>query len=201
MKRFIIGLFVLSVFCCSQKEELLGDNEWQKQMNANFKDASKSPLKKKDIKHFRALDFFPVDSTYIIKAHLQRTPDSEWFEMKTTTGDVNIERVYGILSFNLKGKSFELNTYVGEESMQMGRLGGSKKLFLPFLDDTNGNSTYAGGRYIDLIIPEGDTIDIDFNKAYNPYCAYNEKYSCPIVPRANYIPIKVEAGLKTFKKH
>ncbi|WP_299521368.1 DUF1684 domain-containing protein [Winogradskyella sp.] len=200
MKRFLIGLLVLSVLSCSQKEKLLGDTEWQKQMNADFKDASKSPLKKKDLKSFKALDFFPFDSSYVVKASLEKTPNSEWFEMKTTTGDVNIERVYGVLSFNLKGKTFKLNSYVGEESMQMGRFG-SYKLFLPFLDDTNGSSTYAGGRYIDLMTPEGDSIEIDFNKAYNPYCAYNEKYSCPIVPRENYVPIKIEAGLKNFKKH
>ena len=74
-------------------------------------------------------------------------------------------------------------------------------LFLPFLDDTNGEESYGGGRYIDCRIPEGDTIEIDFNKAYNPYCAYNENYSCPIVPRENYLAIEVKAGVKVFKKH
>ena len=73
-------------------------------------------------------------------------------------------------------------------------------LFLPFMDDTNGEQTYAGGRYIDLRIPEGNTLKIDFNKAYNPYCAYNEKYSCPIVPRENYLDVAVKAGVKVFKK-
>ena len=74
-------------------------------------------------------------------------------------------------------------------------------LFLPFLDDTNGEESYGGGRYIDLRIPKNDELVIDFNKAYNPYCAYNEKYSCPIVPRENYLALKVEAGVKVFKKH
>jgi uncharacterized protein (DUF1684 family) len=73
-------------------------------------------------------------------------------------------------------------------------------LFLPFLDDTNGETTYGGGRYIDLRIPKGDSMEIDFNRAYNPYCVYNDKYSCPIVPRDNYIDLKVEAGLKMFEK-
>jgi uncharacterized protein (DUF1684 family) len=71
-------------------------------------------------------------------------------------------------------------------------------LFLPFLDNTNGDTTYGGGRYIDLRIPEGDTIEIDFNKAYNPYCAYNSRYSCPIVPRENYLDTNIEAGVKKF---
>ena len=74
-------------------------------------------------------------------------------------------------------------------------------LFLPFLDDTNGEGSYGGGRYIDLRIPDSDTMIIDFNTAYNPYCAYNDRYSCPIVPRQNYLDVAIEAGVKAFKKH
>ena len=65
----------------------------------------------------------------------------------------------------------------------------------------NGLESYGGGRYIDARIPEGDTFIIDFNKAYNPYCAYNDKYSCPIVPRKNYLKTRIEAGVKVFEKH
>ena len=72
-------------------------------------------------------------------------------------------------------------------------------LFLPFTDLTNGEATYAGGRYIDLAIPDGDTLIIDFNKSYNPYCAYNKKYSCPIVPKVNHLEIDINAGVKAFK--
>ncbi|WP_111683733.1 DUF1684 domain-containing protein [Winogradskyella tangerina] len=198
MNRYIIGLFLLCVLSCSKKEKLLGDTAWQKQMNIMFKDASKSPLKKKDLKSFKTLDFFPFDSTYVVKANLKETPDSEWFNMKTTTGDFNVERIYGVVSFELNGETFQLNVYQNKEEIQSE--GSRDALFLPFLDDSNGNSTYAGGRYIDLRIPDGNTITIDFNTAYNPYCAYNDKYSCPIVPRSNYIATKVEAGIKDFKK-
>ena len=69
------------------------------------------------------------------------------------------------------------------------------------MDDTNGVSSYSGGRYIDLEIPTDSLITIDFNNAYNPYCVYNEKYSCPIVPRVNYLNIKINAGVKSFKKN
>ena len=72
-------------------------------------------------------------------------------------------------------------------------------LCLPFLDETNGSETYGGGRYIDLNIPEGDSLELDFNRAYNPYCVYNKKYSCPLVPRQNYLKTKVRAGVKDFK--
>ena len=73
-------------------------------------------------------------------------------------------------------------------------------LFLPFTDLTNGEETYGGGRYIDLSIPEGNTIQLDFNKAYNPYCTYNKKFSCPLVPSVNSIKTRVVAGVKDFKK-
>ncbi|WP_299362645.1 DUF1684 domain-containing protein [Winogradskyella sp.] len=199
MNRFIIGLLVLTLLSCSQKEKLLGETAWQKKMNADFKDASKSPLKKKDLKNFKSLDFFPFDSSYVVRANLVRTPDSEWFNMKTSTGDVTVERIYGVLHFNLNGEPFQLNVYEGQESMQMGRF--NKYLFLPFLDDTNGNTTYAGGRYINLQIPDSNNITINFNMAYSPYCDYNEKYSCPIVPRVNYLPTEVKAGVKAYKKN
>jgi uncharacterized protein (DUF1684 family) len=103
------------------------------------------------------------------------------------------------VTFNLKGNAYRLNVYQNQDLMK--KEGFEDYLFLPFLDDTNGEESYGGGRYIDLGIPEGDEVVIDFNKAYNPYCAYNEKYSCPIVPRENYLDLKVEAGVKAFQKH
>lgn len=167
-------------------------------MNSEFKDATTSPLKKKDLENFEGLDFFQFDSTYVVQAELERTPDSKWFKMRTTTSRVSEERVYGILSFPLKNKTFSLKVYQGKELMTQD--GFTDYLFLPFLDDTNGETTYGGGRYIDLRIPKGSIVQIDFNTAYNPFCAYNEKFSCPIVPRENYLNTKIEAGIKAFKK-
>lgn len=199
MKNLVLLFLVLiTVSCGHGKEELLGETEWQRETNAMFKDASKSPLKKKDLKHFKSLDFFKYDSIYRVEARLKRTPDSKWFKMKTTTNETTDERVYGILSFELKGQTHQLNVYQSKESTAFGTI--NKNLFLPFLDNTNGETSYSGGRYINLTIPDGDLITIDFNTAYNPYCAYNENYSCPIVPRENYVPVKIEAGLKDYVK-
>lgn len=193
---FLIALLFL-LGCTQKKESLKGESEWQRQKNAVFKDASRSPLKPKDLKSFNGLDFFEVDSTFIVSATLQRTPNSEWFNMKTTDDRLSKERVYGILNFRLKNKNYTLSVYQGEENLQTE--GYEDYLFLPFLDNTNGDSTYGGGRYIDLRIPEGDTIQLNFNEAYNPLCVYNEKYSCPLVPRNNYLNLKVTAGMKNFK--
>ncbi|WP_411894698.1 DUF1684 domain-containing protein [Winogradskyella sp. A2] len=199
MKYILLPMLIFLVFGCSQKKHSLkGQTEWQRQTNSNFKDASKSPLKAKDLKNFTGLDFFDFDSTFVVKAILERTPNSEWFNMKTTDDRLSKERIYGILKFQIKGNPYQLNVYQGEENMQTE--GYEDYLFLPFLDDTNGNISYGGGRYIDLRIPNNDSIIIDFNKAYNPLCVYNEKYSCPIVPRVNYLDIEIKAGMKKFKK-
>ncbi|UAB74567.1 DUF1684 domain-containing protein [Mesoflavibacter sp. SCSIO 43206] len=200
MKNFFsIFCVVLIIFNCKEgKQPILGATDWQKDQNAMFKDASKSPLKDRDRQNFKGLDFFQFDSTFVAKATLKRTPNSKWFKMKRTLNETTDERVYGVLNFQLKGKAYTLNVYQGKELMT--KEGFEDYLFLPFLDDTNGDTTYGGGRYIDLRIPEGNAIDIDFNKAYNPYCAYNEKFSCPIVPRENYLDVAVKAGVKVFKK-
>lgn len=198
-------LFILLVFtftfvsCAQEKESILGETEWQKKMNSEFKDASKSPLKEKDLKYFKGLDFFPFDSTYRVVANLERTPDEKPFKMKTTTSRLPEYVKYGIITFQLKGKEYQLNIYQNLDLMT--KEGYEDYLFLPFLDDTNGDTSYGGGRYVECRIPSGDTLEVDFNEAYNPYCAYNEKYSCPIVPRENYLPIKVEAGVKAYDKH
>ncbi|MFC4720829.1 DUF1684 domain-containing protein [Geojedonia litorea] len=195
---FLIG-FVGALSCAQGKQPISGETDYQKEMNAKFKDASTSPLKDKDRKNFKGLNFFKFDSSYVVQATLKRTPNEQPFKMKTTTDRTPEYVKYGEVSFELKGELYQLNIYQNLELLDVE--GYEDYLFLPFLDDTNGDETYGGGRYVEGRIPDGDTITIDFNTAYNPYCAYNEKYSCPIVPRENYLALKVEAGVKAFEKH
>jgi|TARA_B110000967_G_scaffold50228_1_gene51370 uncharacterized protein (DUF1684 family) len=203
MKTLLVPCTVVCLLifmgCQSQKKSIQSNSEFQKVQNEFFKDASRSPLKPKDLKAFNGLDFFPIDSSYVVKAQLSRTPNTPYFEMKTTTERVAKERVFGTLSFSINNQPCALNVYQSESASDADA--DAEYLFLPFLDDSNGETTYGGGRYIDLSIPSGDTLVIDFNKAYNPYCAYNDRYSCPIVPRGNYLPLKVMAGVKNFKDH
>jgi len=168
-------------------------------MNEFFKDASISPLKEKDLKNFKGLDFFAFDSSYVVNAALIRTPEEKSFKMKTTTDRLPEYIKYGIVTFDLFNKSYSLNIYRNLDIIN--NEGYQDYLFLPFLDDTNGFESYGGGRYIDLDIPKGDNLVIDFNSAYNPYCVYDEKYSCPIVPRDNYLSIKINVGVKAFAKN
>ena len=187
----VFCIFLVLFNCKEGKRFSTTESEFQTSLNALFKDASKSPLKPEDIKTFKGLSFFPVDSSFVVVSKLKRTNTSDFFEMKTSTSRLSKERVFGILSFTIKGLNYNLKVYQSESSV----LESSDYLFLPYLDATNGITTYGGGRYLDLKIPEGDSILLDFNKSYNPYCVYNERYSCPIVPRENHLPIKVDAGV------
>ena len=184
-------IFLVFFNCKDGKHFSTTESEFQSSLNALFKDASKSPLKPEDVKTFKGLSFFPVDSSFVVVSKLKKTNTSDFFEMKTSTNRFSKERIFGILSFTIKGINYNLKVYQSESSV----LESSDYLFLPYLDATNGITTYGGGRYLDLKIPEGDSVWLDFNKSYNPYCVYNERYSCPIVPRENRLPIKVEAGV------
>jgi hypothetical protein len=201
MNRFLLVLFSLLLIlnCENKKRYDKSFTPFQKEMNEFFKDASISPLKEKDLKNFKGLDFFAFDSSYVVNAALTRTPEEKSFKMKTTTDRLPEYIKYGIVTFDLFNKSYSLNIYRNLDIIN--NEGYQDYLFLPFLDDTNGFESYGGGRYIDLDIPKGDNLVIDFNSAYNPYCVYDEKYSCPIVPRDNYLSIKINVGVKAFAKN
>ncbi|WP_028282701.1 DUF1684 domain-containing protein [Olleya marilimosa] len=198
--RYIILFFVIitNLSCAQDKLPLLGDTDYQRQMNADFKDAAKSPLTDRDRKVFRSLDFFKFDSTYVVNADFKRTPNETPFKMKTTT-DREVDYIkYGEATFTIKDKLLKLNVYQDLEMAE--EVGQEEALFLPFMDNTNGVESYKGGRYIEVKLPKDDKLLIDFNKAYNPYCAYNIKYSCPIVPSENILYVRIEAGVKKYTK-
>ena len=199
-KSFLLLFSLFLILNCENKKRYDKNfTPFQKEMNEFFKDASISPLKEKDLKNFKKLDVFDFDSSYVVKAKLIRAPDEKSFKMKTTTDRLPEYVKYGDVSFELFGKSYSLNIYRNLDIVN--KEGYEDYLFLPFLDDTNGVESYGGGRYIDFDIPVDNYLIIDFNTAYNPYCTYNEKYSCPIVPRENYLPLEINAGIKAFAKN
>ena len=116
--------------------------------------------------------------------------------MKTTTSRTPLYKKYGELHFSIDGKEFKLNVYQNVDLNK--KPGYDDYLFLPFSDLTCGKESYIGGRYVDMRIQKGTLWTIDFNKAYNPYCAYNYEYSCPIVPLENDLDIEILAGVKKF---
>lgn len=179
-----------------QKWSIAKVEAFQKELNRDYSDPKSSPLTKEDIATFKALDFFPPNEKFAVQAQIKKTPDEKVFKMKTSTSRLPEYKKYGELSFSIDGKAFVLNVYQNQDLIK--KEGFEDYLFLPFSDLTCGKETYIGGRYIDMKIPESDTILIDFNTAYNPYCAYNYKYSCPLVPLENDLNIAIEAGVKKF---
>lgn len=193
-KSIIVLLLLTTSLCLSQKKETA--EKFQQNLNKEFADLTHSPLTAKDLAVFKSLDFFKIDADYIVEAQFTKAKNEKAFEMKTTTERAPLYVKYGEISFQIKGENFKLNVYQNLELIK--RKGFKNHLFLPFSDLTSGNETYIGGRYIDLEIPKEQTIIIDFNKAYNPYCAYNPKYSCPIVPLENDLATYIYAGVKKF---
>ena len=189
--------------CNSQdKRPLIGKTEYQKKLNASFKDASRSPLKKKDLKNFKGLDFFPVSDEYVVVAKLIKTKNAPTFKMATTTNRKPLYKEYGKLQFTIQGKELELTIYQSQDDLRDEKY--KDYLFLPFTDDTSGNESYGGGRYMDVMTTDersDGTIVLNFNNSYNPYCAYNDKYSCPLTPRKNHLDVEIKAGIKVFDKH
>jgi len=201
-KLFLCTISLLFFYSCSSKKRpILGESKYQIALNSVFKDASISPLKKKDLKNFNGLAFFPIDSSFIVKATFTKKENATSFVMKTTTDRIAMYKEYGVINFLLKGKNYEMTIYQSDEDSQNEKR--KNRLFLPFTDATSGNTSYGGGRYMDLMttdIDEDQTIEINFNNTYNPYCVYNEKYSCPLTPRKNHVDTEITAGIKDFKR-
>lgn len=155
-------------------------------------------LNQEEINEFHGLDYYEFDSSYQIEARFMKSK-GKVFKMPTTTTRTPTYRRYGYIEFEKNGILCTLEVY---QNMSLKKEPEYKNyLFLPFRDETSSVTTYGGGRFLDLSIPSGETITIDFNQAYNPYCAYSFRYSCPIPPACNTLGISIEAGEKTPLGH
>lgn len=170
--------------------------KFQNELNSEYADAKTSPLMAEDLATFKSLDFYPASEKYFVVAKFVRTKKEKPFEMQTSTDRKPLYIKYGEVFFTIDGSNFKLNVYKNIVLSKQEKY--KDHLFLPFSDLTCGNESYIGGKYIDLKIPKGKTISIDFNTSYNPYCTYNHKYSCPIVPLENDLNIEIKAGVKKF---
>lgn len=170
--------------------------KFQNELDSEYADAKTSPLMAEDLAKFKSLDFYPASEKYFVVAKFVRTKKEKPFEMQTSTNRKPMYIKYGEVIFTIDGSNFKLNVYKNIALSKQEKY--KDHLFLPFSDLTCGNESYIGGKYIDLKIPKGKTISIDFNTSYNPYCAYNHKYSCPIVPLENDLNIEIKAGVKKF---
>jgi uncharacterized protein (DUF1684 family) len=200
MKYILILLLTVSLNSFGQNYKTLIAQHRQGYMDDFLKDKN-SPLKQEDLQY---LCFYDVDSTYRVEAKAELLTNEPGFVMPVFSGTGSEYIRYALLKFTLQGKPMELTVYKSVALAKIPRY--SDYLFLPFTDSTNGTDTYGGGRYIDLGTKDfkNGTVVIDFNKAYNPYCAFSSGYSCPKPPGENNLAVAVEAGEKLFaggKKH
>jgi uncharacterized protein len=161
-----------------------------------FLQTERSPLDSAGVARLR---FFPPDEAYRLDCAFERTPDAEPFDLPTYSGITKPYVKYGVATFRFGGDTHTLAVYQSLQSRQMPLY--RDYLFIPFKDATNGDDTYGGGRYMDVRISDiqDGRLTLDFNKAYNPYCAYSDGYNCPIPPPENHLPISILAGEQGFE--
>jgi uncharacterized protein len=149
------------------------------------------------------LRFYPFDKKYCLTTRLEKIDEAPWFPMETSGKLKKLYRVYGILHFELDNTPLKLHVYQSKDLLSISQY--SDYLLIAFTDKTSGEETYDNGRYIDATIAEMESGNylLDFNKAYNPYCAYiSNKYNCPVPPKENDLPVLIASGeMKFGKRH
>jgi uncharacterized protein len=194
MKYFIKLLLLLPVSCLAQK--------------SSYEDSISLFVKKYVDSHQVVtvadkvkMQFFPADKKWRVSTQFEKRENAPWFMMSTSGKNKKEYRVYGIVSFVINDTLLTLNIYQSKQLIAKPEY--ANYLFIPFTDKTSGMDTYGGGRYIELVMEDikGSKYVIDFNKAYNPYCAYTAGYNCPIPPKENDLPVAVLAGEKNFTGH
>jgi len=207
MKPYIVLLLLaIPFFSFSQKnldnkttlkkeaKEIKEIKKFQKELNSEYLNPKETPLRGDNFTHFKKHPFFPIDLKYRVQAKFIKTENPTPFDLPTSSGKTKSYQEFGKAIFELDGKSYTLTIYQSLDLMKTEKY--KDHLFLPFRDATNNIETYGGGKYLDLKIPEGDSIILDFNQSYHPYCAYNAyDYNCPIVPEENKLPVEIRAGV------
>jgi uncharacterized protein len=185
-------LITLASFACSSTtkelpypDEIAADRAAKDQMLGT---ASDSPIKPDTRPQFLPLAYFPVDEGFRVPAMLAPAPGEVALEMPTSTGQRRQMRRAGQLKFSVKGEPMTLTAFVEATDTRMNRL------FVPFRDTTNGIETYPAGRYLDLERTATGLYDLDFNRAYHPYCYFNASYDCPYPPAENRLATPIRAG-------
>ena len=170
---------------------------FQQDLNTEFANPKESPLTEAERRAFSTLPYYPTNYNYYVTATLVRDSTTRPFGMETSTARRPLYRKYGELRFVLNGQALRLSVYQNQELLNVPDL--EDYLFVPFTDLTNGKSSYGGGRYLDLRIPPAgtSTMELDFNRAYNPSCAYNHSDSCPVPPAENRLAAAILAGVRS----
>jgi uncharacterized protein (DUF1684 family) len=162
--------------------------EFRAEKDEFFKNHIQSPLTGEQKREFKGLHYFPENAALRLEVQVEMLNDSKPIVMQTSTGGVQEYVRYGRFKFEVEGQEAELTIYQGEHGF-----------FLPFVDSLAGAETYPAGRYLEPEPLPGNRFLVDFNLAYNPYCAYNEMWSCPVTPAENRLKLPIRAGEKLFE--
>ena len=158
------------------------------EIDAFMRGASESPIPAARRAAFQALPYYPIDEQYRVPAALRVARSDEIIEMSTSTGKPRRMRRIGTLAFTLKDQPLTLTAFAEADDTAL------RRLFVPFGDLTSGMDTYQGGRYLDLDLKGSGVYELDFNRAYHPYCVFNPEYECPVPPRENRLKVPILAG-------
>ena len=158
------------------------------EIDAFMRNAPDSPIPRDRRASFQPLAYYPIDEQYHVPAALRVARGDEVIEMSTSTGKARRMRRVGTLAFTLKGQPLTLTAFAEADDTDL------RRLFVPFGDLTNGLATYQGGRYLDLDLRGSGVYELDFNRAYHPYCVFNPEYECPVPPRENRLTVPILAG-------
>lgn len=181
-----------------EQKAIIADIQQQRaEKNQGFKEDENSPLLQEDKENFQGLKYYPVDLSLRFEGAIAKYNEVIPDTIIGTKGDLRPAIRYGYFSFEYRDEVYRLEIFkiLRTDSAY------AKYLFLGFTDATSGQETYGGGRYIDMTESDENHYVVDFNLAYNPYCAYNPRFTCAIPSSANRLPFKVEAGEKIFKEH
>ncbi|SFH89072.1 DUF1684 domain-containing protein [Halpernia frigidisoli] len=193
--NLLLSLIIISCATPNKKSEINDIQKFQNDLNNEYQNPNETPLRGENFKNFTVHPFFPINLKYRVVANFTKLSNIPSFEFPTSSGKTKTYKAYGKATFKLDGKNYILTLYQSQDLMK--KEGFEDYLFLPFHDLTNTHETYGGGKYLDLRIPKSNKIILDFNKSYQPYCAYNPyDYNCPIVPEENRLPVRIEAGVK-----
>lgn len=196
----LIALIAFESGIFAQSNYELTIKRYQDSISETYENPKTSILSKKQLKEFNGLKFYSINKDYRLNASFLRTPEAVPFNMQLSSGQTREYVQFGIASFQLDGSAYHLPIYQNTHYRDNPDVEYGNSLFLPFTDYTSGDGSYGGGRYLDLVLEDIDNgaVVIDFNKAYNPYCAYTLGYNCPIPPEANDLTYRIEAGVKVF---
>ncbi len=159
--------------------------------DAFFRSHPASPIPPEERQHFASLEYYPPNPALRFVVRLERIEPPEPLSIPTSTGDEEHYERIGYVSFEVEGQPVRLAVY---------RSVANGSLFIPFRDATSGTETYGGGRYLEPIPLGDDKLLLDFNRAYNPYCAYSDEWSCPLPPPENWLKVPIRAGEKAYRK-